>query len=143
MRQLFIGSFFFFSLLAQAEVVNLKITNLGGEAGQMAVAVFDDPDSFPDNSKKAQVRKFVKVTSGTLEMDLNLELKPGRYAIAAFLDSNNNQRLDTNLVGAPKERFGFSMNPKINFSAPNFAECAFEIEAQKNTQQKIRLIKFF
>lgn len=143
MRQLFIVSFFFLSLLAQAEVVTLKITNLGGEAGQMAIAVFDDPDSFPDRANEARVKKTQVVRQGSQEMEVELDLKPGRYAIATFLDHNNNQILDTNMVGAPKERFGFSRNPKINFSAPNFAECAFEVGSQKSTQQSIRLIKFF
>ncbi len=143
MRQLIYVSFFIFSIFAQAEVVKLKISNLGGESGQVAIAVFDDPDSFPERSQKAIVKKYVPVNAQANEMELMIELKPGRYALAAFLDHNNNQHLDTNLVGAPKERFGFSMNPKINFSAPNFAECAFEVESQKSNQQIIRLIKFF
>ena len=37
----------------QAETVTLKLTNLGGEKGQIAVAAFDNADSFPDRSNQA------------------------------------------------------------------------------------------
>ena len=136
-------SFFFLSFLAQAEVVTLKISNLGGEPGQLAVAVFDHPDSFPDRSKDAVLKSFSPLAGGENETTITIDLKPGNYALATFLDKNKNQTLDTNIVGAPKERFGFSQNPKINFSAPDFSECEFEVLAGKKQNLAIRLVKFF
>jgi uncharacterized protein (DUF2141 family) len=136
-------SFFFLMAIAQAEVVSVKITNLGQESGQIALAVFNDPDDFPSRSNKAVVTKFVTLKGGESELVVDLEVRPGRYAIASYLDKNKNQKLDTNMVGAPKERFGFSQNPKINFSAPNFEECAFDILPARKSSQTIRLIKFF
>lgn len=136
-------SFFFLSFLAQAEVVTLKVSNLGGESGQLAVAVFDNPDSFPDRSKDAVLKSFSPLSGGGSETIITIDLKPGHYALATFLDKNKNQVLDTNMVGAPKERFGFSNNPKINFSAPHFSECEFEVLAGKKQNLAIRLIKFF
>jgi uncharacterized protein (DUF2141 family) len=143
MKKLWAMSFYIFSLAVQAEVVTLKISNLGEESGQMAVAVFNNPDSFPDRSKDAILKKFAPLKGGESEAIITLDLKPGRYAVATFLDKNKNQNLDTNLVGAPKERFGFSNNPRINFSAPNFAECEFEVLPNKKQQLGIKLIKFF
>ena len=80
---------------------------------------------------------------GLIRAILTLELRPGRYALALFLDANKNQKLDTNMVGAPKERFGFTNNPKIMFGAPNFSECEFEVVAGKKQLQSIRMINFF
>jgi len=131
------------SSLVQAEVITLKVNNLGGESGQLALAIFNDPDAFPDRAASAIHTQFVPLNSGMNQVEVNINLKPGTYAIAAYLDKNKNRQLDTNMVGAPKERFGFSKNPKISFSAPNFNECAFNLEPSKSTDVLIKLIKFF
>ena len=126
-----------------AEVITLKFSNMAGLKGQLGVAVFDKPDSFPDQAGQAVLTKFYPLTTSLNETTVTIDLKPGRYAISAFLDQNKNQKLDTNMLGAPKERFGFSQNPRITFSAPNFAEAAFEVEANMKKTLDIRLIKLF
>ena len=131
------------SLGVQAETVTLKLTNMGGEKGQIAVAVFDNTDAFPDRSNQAILSKFFPLNTSSNETTLTVELRPGRYALALFLDANKNQKLDTNMVGAPKERFGFTNNPKIIFGAPNFSECEFEVLSGKKQVQSIRMINFF
>ena len=143
MRKCFLLGFFLFSCLAHAEQVTLKISNMGGEKGQLAVAVFNDPDAFPDRAKDAVLSTFFPLAGGVSEATVTIELKPGRYALASFLDQNKNQKLDTNIVGAPKERFGFSQNPRIMFSAPNFAECAFEVQSGQKQVLSLRLNKLF
>jgi uncharacterized protein (DUF2141 family) len=134
---------FLFAVSAQAEIVTLKISNVAGEKGQLAVAAFSDPDAFPDQGSGAVLSKFFPVTSSQNVLTVQVEMKPGRYAIATYLDKNKNQKLDTNIVGAPRERFGFSQNPRITFSAPNFAECDFEVESGKNQVLEIKLNKLF
>lgn len=143
MRKYFMLGLLLLSSLAQAEQVTLKISNMGGEKGQLAVAVFSNPDAFPDRSQEAVLSKFFALPGGVTETTVSIDLKPGRYALATFLDQNKNQKLDTNMVGAPKERFGFSQNPRILFSAPNFAECAFEVEAGQKQVLSLRLNKLF
>jgi uncharacterized protein (DUF2141 family) len=130
------------SSLAQAEVISLNVNNLGGESGQLALAIFNDPDAFPDRAASAIHTQFVPLNSGMNQVEVNINLKPGTYAIAAYLDKNKNRQLDTNMVGAPKERFGFSNNPSIRFSAPNFNECSFDVN-EKTKRLQINLIKFF
>lgn len=134
---------FLIAVSAQAEIVTLKISNVAGEKGQLAVAAFSDPRTFPDQASGAILSQFFPVTSSQNELTVQVEMKPGRYAIATYLDKNKNQKLDTNFVGAPKERFGFSQNPRITFSAPNFAECDFEVEEGKNQVVEIKLNKLF
>ena len=49
-------------------------------------------------------------------------LPPGAYAVAVYHDENGNGRLDTNLLGLPTERYGFSNNARrILFFPPSFA----------------------
>lgn len=51
------------------------------------------------------------------------DLQPGKYAVAAYHDINNNEKLDRNFVGIPKEPYGFS--GKKGFGTPNFSRAQF------------------
>ncbi|MET3496340.1 DUF2141 domain-containing protein [Variovorax boronicumulans] len=60
-------------------------------------------------------------------------LAPGRYALRAFADENGNGKLDTNLLGMPTERYGFSNDAKGNRAAPDFEAAAFGVDADVQT----------
>ncbi len=131
------------STSAWAETVQIKISGMQKIKGQIALAVFEDPDLFPDNYKGAIVTKFYPVTQSLDSMIVSFDIKPGRYAIATYLDANMNKQMDKNLLGIPKERFGFSNNPSVQFSAPNFNECDIEVKPQIKNQFSINLISLF
>jgi uncharacterized protein (DUF2141 family) len=126
-----------------AETVQIKLTGMKKISGQIALAVFDDPDNFPDKHSAAIVTKFYPITQTTDSMTVSFDVKPGRYAIATYLDANKNKVMDKNLLGIPKERFGFSNNPTVQFSAPNFNECDIEVRSQVKNQFSINLISLF
>jgi uncharacterized protein (DUF2141 family) len=52
-------------------------------------------------------------------------MPPGTYAAQVYLDENDNDELDRNFIGIPKEGVGFSNNPSFMFRAPSFADTAF------------------
>lgn len=54
------------------------------------------------------------------------DVEPGQYAVASYLDENEDGELNTNLFGAPREPIGFSRNPRIGMSRPTFSETVFE-----------------
>jgi uncharacterized protein (DUF2141 family) len=57
----------------------------------------------------------------------------GEYAIKVFHDENGNQKLDTNFVGMPKEKFGFSNNVMGRFGPPSYEQARFRFEAEAAT----------
>ncbi len=57
----------------------------------------------------------------------------GRYSIKAFHDENNNSKLDTNFLGMPTERYGFSNNARGRFGPPSFAEAAVTLNSPQIT----------
>ncbi|SMF09271.1 Uncharacterized conserved protein, DUF2141 family [Alteromonadaceae bacterium Bs31] len=63
-------------------------------------------------------------------------LPDGLYAIKLFHDENGNEKLDTNLLGIPKEQYGFSNNGG-SFGPASFSDAKFEIKG--DTQIKITL----
>ena len=60
-------------------------------------------------------------------------LPPGRYAVQAYLDENDNKDVDRVLFGIPKEGVGFSNDPHIIVSAPKFTDCVFSFTGAAQT----------
>jgi uncharacterized protein (DUF2141 family) len=51
----------------------------------------------------------------------------GTWAVLAYQDENGNGELDRNLVGMPKEAYGFSRDARGKFGPPGFEEAAIEV----------------
>jgi uncharacterized protein (DUF2141 family) len=58
-------------------------------------------------------------------------LPEGKYAIRIFHDENQNDKMDFNWIGIPKEGYGFSGNPKSHFRSPAIKELLFQIDSDK------------
>ena len=67
-----------------------------------------------------------RARAGTLRFVLR-DLAPGRYAVNAFHDENDNGELDTNIVGIPSEGYGFANNPGAAFGPPDFEAAAVTV----------------
>ncbi|WP_254602668.1 DUF2141 domain-containing protein [Sphingomonas bacterium] len=61
------------------------------------------------------------------------DLPPGRYAVQAYLDENDNKDVDRTFFGLPKEGVGFSNDPRIILSPPKFADAAFTFTGAAQT----------
>ena len=57
-------------------------------------------------------------------------VESGSYAISVFFDENSSGLLDTNLVGMPDERYGFSNNARGIFGPPSFTEANFVVGSE-------------
>ena len=67
-----------------------------------------------------------RASAGTLRFVLR-DLPPGRYAVSAFHDENDNGELDVNLVGIPSEGYGFANDPGATFGPPDFEAAAVTV----------------
>lgn len=92
------------------------------------------------NGKKGVVRCALFTKSGWLEKAVSIDtasingssatcrfsgIKPGVYALSAFHDENENNELDTNLVGMPIEDYCASNNARNMFAPPSFDDAKF------------------
>ena len=57
------------------------------------------------------------------------EIPAGIYAIGYYIDANENQKLDTNFIGVPKEEYGFSNNARGAFGPPSFESASFTLDS--------------
>jgi len=57
----------------------------------------------------------------------------GTYSIKVFHDENGNSQLDTNVLGKPTERYGFSNNAQGRFGPPPFSRATFSLNSPQLT----------
>ena len=115
----------------------VHIDGFRNQKGNAGITVFTSPDGWPENNDKAFTHDGHPFTGNKATMEL--QLPAGRYAIAVLHDENSNHKLDRNMIGWPKEGFGFSNNPKVNLSAPSFDTAAMQINCPF-TETTIHLI---
>lgn len=60
------------------------------------------------------------------------DLPYGNYAIAVYHDKNTNGELDTNLLGIPKEAYGFSNNARGRFGPASWSDAHFTINSKQS-----------
>jgi len=86
--------------------VNFKLEIAGVEknGGKVYVSVFNSEQSY---NNRAVFKSFTLDPNAT-SINTLLKLPEGEYLFSIYQDSNNNGILDTNLVGIPKEKFGFT-----------------------------------
>ena len=66
---------------------------------------------------------------------LNWQIEPGIYGMTLLDDENQNTEMDKNLIGVPKEGFGFSDFYLEKLKAPSFNEFKTEIKSEGNKIQ--------
>ncbi|MNC95537.1 hypothetical protein D3C83_126870 [compost metagenome] len=64
----------------------------------------------------------------------------GSYAIAVLHDENENFKMDTSIIGIPKEGYGVSNNVKGRFGPPKFADARFRVTEASSMTIRIELI---
>lgn len=134
-KHLFILASFLFTQSLFAHSVKIRFTDTNRKDGEILYAIFNDRGEFPKGKTfdEGAVR-VVSEIDGAIE---TIDLPEGEYAISVFLDENQNKKLDTNVIGIPKERFGFSNNPKILTGPPGYTKCKFTVTADKEIRIKL------
>ncbi len=107
--------------------IDIAISNLRSEKGDVLVCLSSNPKHFPDCRKDKEARK-IKVAASDADTVQITDVKPGTYAVALVHDENSNGKMDLRLF-LPREGFGFSRNPKIGMGPPKFKSAQFTVGA--------------
>jgi uncharacterized protein (DUF2141 family) len=116
-----------FSLKA-IENMNLKIEVKGikQSKGTMAYCLFNNKEGFPGDNSKAFRSGFINIHEENTDLNFTINnIPPGEYAVSVFQDLNNDQKLNKNFLGIPKEPVGASQNPKSRLGPPRYQQSRF------------------
>ena len=130
------------TLKSHSEETNLKINILNlDKPGVLYLSICQDSESFERTVKESEEKNCIN-TSEILDhhsAQTNIKLPFGEYAITLFVDFNGNKKIDKNLLGIPKEPYGFSNNVIGNMSAPTFDQAKFVISGPTSQNIKLRI----
>jgi uncharacterized protein (DUF2141 family) len=114
-----------------AAAADLRVAVSGGPAAPavLYVALFDSAEAMAANEPLASQK--LPMHDGVAQL-VFAGLAPGRYAVKTFTDENGNGRLDTNLVGLPTERYGFSNDAVGRMGPPDFEAAAVTVDTDRS-----------
>jgi uncharacterized protein (DUF2141 family) len=122
---------------AQTGRHTITFTNIHQSKGKIYIAWYNNASRFSKKDKSLFWKIIDADGSNTVSVSF-AHLEKGVYAIAAFLDENGNGKMDTNFLGIPKEKYGFSNNARPLMRAANFQEASFRVD-EKDSAQQIKL----
>ncbi|RRH92576.1 DUF2141 domain-containing protein [Variovorax beijingensis] len=122
-------------LAALAADLSVNVADGPATEATLYVALYDSAAAFAGS--KSLAAQTLPLRAGTARLQFS-GLPPGRYALRVFADENGNGKLDTNPVGLPIERYGFSNDAKGNRGAPDFEAAALNLESA-NVQTVVHL----
>ena len=135
MRKLIISFCLISSFFLNASFIEIEVTDISQE-GILHLAIYNSKETF-ESDKGDKPGPQEGIVGGVIEFvekgiyKGKFELPDGIYAIGLYVDTNNNEQLDTNFFGIPTEQFGFSNNAKGRFGPPSFESASFELDAFK------------
>jgi uncharacterized protein (DUF2141 family) len=128
------------AVLAIPMMVNaadLRVTVTNGPPGPatLHIALFDTADSF--SAGRAMMSQKVEMHDGVAQWVFS-GVPEGVYAIKSFADENGNARLDTNFIGLPMERYGFSNDARGRMGPPTFDAAAVQVIADSSISFQLK-----
>lgn len=112
---------------ASAATVEVRVAGSTAK-GKISVAVCDKARFLKQCAHNASVPAQAGETLVSLK-----DVPAGTWAVVAYQDENGNGELDTNILGIPKEPYGFSRDARGRFGPPGFDDAAIEIGAAPTT----------
>jgi len=125
----------------KAQNIELNISGIRSEKGQVIIGVFRDNETFRKETPYEQF-KFEKSNIFDNTLKLSFSLEPGLYGFTLLDDENSNGLMDYSFMGIPKEGFGFSGYDHKGMRKPHFDSFKYEIRQHEIYMININ-VKYF
>lgn len=115
--------------------LTVNVTGLKNAVGQVCFSLFEGSQGFPNDPEAVVAQQCVPAAVSGSEADGEEaaaetiavtfdSLEMGTYAVSVLHDEDEDQAVGRGTFGIPTEGFGFSQNPVVQTSAPEFTEAA-------------------
>jgi len=108
---------------AAAATVEVRVSGVTAGKGKVNVALCDKERFLKQCGYSGSAPARAAETVVTLK-----DVPAGTWAVLAYQDENENNELDRNFIGIPKENYGFSRNARGKFGPPGFEDAAIEVK---------------
>ena len=113
---------------AATSIVRVDVEGIELYSGTLRAALVNSAEAYSDDAEPIMVQS---VRVGSRQEIVFQGVPFGTYAVKIFHDENDNEQLDTNFIGIPTEKYGFSNNARSKLGLPDFSDVKFEVNAPK------------
>jgi uncharacterized protein (DUF2141 family) len=106
----------------------VEVTGFRNDNGQLLLRLYGSEAGFPTDGRRALRQLAEPIKGGRAVVDLS-GLPFGSYAIGCVHDENGNGKLDTNLLGIPKEGVCASNDARGRRGPPRWSDARFDFKA--------------
>jgi|SaaInlStandDraft_1057018.scaffolds.fasta_scaffold01308_5 uncharacterized protein (DUF2141 family) len=103
--------------------LTVNISGLDSNKGTLIVGIYTNENDFLKNQFRSDV---IKIKNNEAYVIFK-NLAAGEYAVSFIHDENNNNKMDTNLFGIPKEKYGCSNNARGFMGPPKYIDAKFKL----------------
>ncbi|MFW6365654.1 MAG: DUF2141 domain-containing protein [Spirochaetota bacterium] len=119
-------------------VLTVTFTDIDPAEGQLLIALCNSKENF---EKRVEPFKKMKESVNGSTVTVNFTGIPaGEYAVKVVHDENSNDKMDTNLVGMPKEGFGFSNNAMGKMGPPDYGKAKVTVAGDTTITVKMKYL---
>ena len=122
------GSAMILATPALAGDVVVELVGLRSTEGRVGALLWTQPVGFPSDRERADAAANATPESSEVTLVFR-DVAPGRYAISAIHDENDNGTLDRNFMGIPSEGATISNDGMSYFGPRDFEETVVEVPA--------------
>jgi len=141
-KTIFLSAFFSLMPLTSfaSNPLGITITGIEKTEGNIVIAVFDKEDIWMDIPEAILLitKPASEAKDGELVYQTDVAL-PNQVSIAVYQDLNEDNKLNKNFFGAPKEPYGFSNNIRHSTRSASYEEASITIS--KDSQVNIEIKK--
>lgn len=108
--------------------IEVKISNLKSNDGKLLIGLYNSEDAFLSTTFMSELGVISNKESSVVFKNV----PSGSYAVSYVHDANDNDKMDTNFVGIPKEDYGCSNNATGFMGPPKWIDAKFELKSDKS-----------
>ncbi|MBP1722027.1 MAG: hypothetical protein H6Q45_639 [Deltaproteobacteria bacterium] len=111
----------------QTGTITVRLTGFENDEKEVKMCICRSEDEYTGKVKEYRTASAPILNKKALWVFKDMPYGP--YSIKAFHDQNGNNRLDTNFMGMPTERYGFSNHADGRFGLPPFSQTVITLNA--------------
>ena len=120
--------------------VEVRVEGIKSSKGEVCASIYLSPEGFPGDKHMAFASRVAPAQDGTVVITFE-EVPAGEFVVAVLHDADSNERMSFNLLGMPKERYGFSRGARAMFGPPPFEKAAVKLQAGENKTLTVKVKK--
>jgi uncharacterized protein (DUF2141 family) len=130
---------FLFSVSAIAgSSIKVNVQEIRSNDGVIRVALFKTDKGFPGKVQHAFSTQVAEIKAKKAQTEF-ADIEPGIYAVSIWHDENNDNKMQTNFLGIPREGVAVSNNAKGSFGPPKFKDAKFDL-SEEGKKLSIRVV---